>query len=124
MLAHKGQYFRACQRAKHRSADHAARVFGNRQIVAVNERLRRGLARREESRGVDAPIAHRGLFRHRIDAMGGGDQGSSIVGDQPALDRAPRLHQFGCNHYVDFSRNRHQCQYGILSGGRGRPGRK
>ena len=51
----------------------------------------------------ERPSPRRELLGHRIDAAGRGDQRGAIGRDEPALDRAPGLHQFGGEHDVDVA---------------------
>ena len=113
------------ERAKQHRAHYAAGRIRERRHVECHELPRGVAAGREQRRRVRAAIGERDLLGHRKNAMGGGDQQGLVGGDEAALDRARRLHQFGGEHHVDVAGNRHQGEHRFAPGGlRGRFGKQ
>ena len=85
---------------------------GERGKISEDRVLGVRLCDSEQCGTIDAPIAHRDAFGHRINTMGRGDQSRAIRRHQTALYCAPGFHQFGGDDDVHFARSGHQGQHG------------
>ena len=111
-LAREGQRAGTRQRAEQRRGDRPCRC--SRAARSMSKAMTRRAAMPAAAFtacGSAMHVARLLLLRHRIGAVGGGDQHRPVGRHEAAQDGAARLHQFGGDHDVDVARRRHQREH-------------
>lgn len=117
----EGQRPGAGQGPEQGGADDAACLSGERTEVGADQLLGRGHRCRQQGVGVDPAVAQLDLLSHRVDPVGGGDQGGAVRRAEPALDRPAGFHQLRGDDDVHLARRGEQAEHRLWPATRRNP---
>jgi hypothetical protein len=100
------------QGAEEGGGDDAAGALGGRLHVGGEEAVCGQFRGFEDGGAGGGAVAGLDLFRHRKGAVGGGDEGGAVGGDEAALDGTAGFHQFGGDDDIDVAGDGHEGEDG------------
>ncbi len=111
LLSREGQGAGRRERAEQHRRDRPAGLFRQHREVGGDQARGGGPRPLQQLVAVDPAVAHGRALGHRIDAVGGDDEGGAPGRHQSALQGAPGFHQLGGDHHVQFAGHGSQCQH-------------